>query len=68
VVESPLGHRPYLQLVRVEASLGPHELFSGLVGEPEPEVLVDVGLVLWFGAGENVGWPRGLHAAQRRFR
>jgi hypothetical protein len=40
--------------VRVEASLGPHELYSGLVGEPESEALVDVGLVLWFGVGEHV--------------
>ncbi|WP_328437580.1 hypothetical protein OHA71_10665 [Streptomyces sp. NBC_00444] len=40
--------------MRVEASLGPHELFSGVVGELEPEVLVDVGLVLWFGVGEHV--------------
>ncbi|WP_189783127.1 hypothetical protein [Streptomyces capitiformicae] len=40
--------------MRVELSLGPHELLSGVVGEPEPKVLVDVGLVLWFGVGENV--------------
>ncbi|MGW7610012.1 hypothetical protein ACWGKW_22555 [Streptomyces sp. NPDC054766] len=40
--------------MRVELSLGPHKLFSWLVGEPETEVLVDVGLVLWFGVGERV--------------
>ncbi|WP_328500882.1 hypothetical protein OG828_09985 [Streptomyces sp. NBC_00457] len=40
--------------MRVELSLGPDELFSGLVGELDPKVLVDVCLVLWFGVGEHV--------------
>ncbi|MFF7982880.1 hypothetical protein ACFZDK_27810 [Streptomyces sp. NPDC007901] len=40
--------------MRVELSLGPHELFCGVVGELEAEVLVDLGLVLGFGVGEHV--------------
>ncbi|MFI6931389.1 hypothetical protein [Streptomyces sp. NPDC050287] len=40
--------------MRVELSLGPHKLFCGVVGEVEAQVLVDVGLVFWFGVGEHV--------------
>ncbi|WP_223865435.1 MULTISPECIES: hypothetical protein [unclassified Streptomyces] len=41
--------------MRVELSLGPHQLFSGLVDQLEPEVLVDLGLVPRLGVGEDVG-------------
>ncbi|GAA2304020.1 hypothetical protein [Streptomyces violaceusniger] len=40
--------------MRVEHCLGPHELFSGLVDQLEPELPVDLGLLARFGIGEGV--------------
>jgi hypothetical protein len=50
VRNSPLGHKPLPH--GVQSRFGSHDPWPWLVGQPQPELLVDLGLVRRFGAGE----------------